>query len=75
MLDDERLRQTIEQLATASLVDFRRQYAETLRQSIGLLSDETVRRMAELAESMQTIEQGTIAAEETTATLDDLVAA
>lgn len=48
-------------------------YAETMRDATRLLSDETIRRLMELAESAELIEEGIDTAEETDSPLEDVV--
>jgi hypothetical protein len=75
MLQDPPWQRTVAQLARAPMANAQKQYAETLRRATRLLSDETVRRMAELAESVQMLEQGAVAAEETDALFEGMVTA
>jgi hypothetical protein len=75
MLEDPPWQRTVAQLAQAPMANAQKQYAETLRRATRLLSDETVRRMAELAESVQMLEQGAVAAEETDTLFEGMVTA
>jgi hypothetical protein len=75
MLEDPLWQRTVARLARAPMANAQKQYAETLRRATRLLSDETVRRMAELAESVQMLEQGAVAAEETDTLFEGMVTA
>ena len=65
--------ETVRELARSPLAEIQARYVETMRDATQLLSDETIQRLVELAESANLIEEGMDAAEDSDSPLEAVV--
>jgi hypothetical protein len=63
----------LRELTRSPLTEMQAHYAETMRDAGRLLSNETIRRLMELAESAELIEEGFDVAQETDSPLEDVI--
>ncbi len=64
---------TLRELTRSPLTEMQARYAESMRDAARLLSDETIRRLMQLAESAELIEEGIDTAEGMDSPLEDVI--